>query len=100
MSRLVEVIVATLHLDVIQVRSDITALQAQLGSVMAKQEDFDARMKALDAATDEIASDLTALRDKLAAGTIPDTAVADLDARIARLTALGKDPEPAPPADA
>ena len=79
------------------------------GQLMATAEEFATR---LNAATDEIAADLQALRDQLQAvrDEIPaaqqaavDEALAKLDAPIARLEALGQDPadpvpspEPAP----
>ncbi len=85
-------IVGALLPDTSGLRADVTALQAQMEQVMAKQEDFDARMTAMDDATNEIAKDLQDLRDQLAAGTIPDSAIATLDAKIARLQQLGADP--------
>jgi hypothetical protein len=53
--------------------------------------EFSARV---DAATNEIAADLQALRDKIAAGTAltADDATA-LDGLASKLEALGKDPE-------
>ncbi len=61
---------------------------------MAVSAQIQAFSDRVDAATDEIAADLKALRDKIAAGT-PLTAddQALLDAKIVRLEALGKDPE-------
>lgn len=66
---------------------------------MAKQEDFDARMKEMDEATTEIANDLQKLRDEIAAGgSISDANLAILDAKIATLKVLGSDPtNPVPP---
>jgi len=54
----------------------------------------------LDAATNEIANDLKALREQVADTIAPET-LASLDAGIARLEAMGQDaenpvPEPAP----
>jgi hypothetical protein len=82
----------------LRLRLDVNALQAQMGRVMAKQEDFDARMGLMDAATNEIASDLQALRDELkAGGAVSDANLATLDAKIARLQVLGADPiDPVP----
>jgi hypothetical protein len=68
------------------------------GRLMATAEEFATR---LNTATDEIASDLQALRDQLQSvrDEIPaaqqaavDSALAQLDAPIARLEALGQDP--------
>ncbi len=47
----------------------------------------------LDAATNELASDLRALRDKIAAGTVTDADMAELDRVASALEALGQDPE-------
>jgi hypothetical protein len=60
--------------------------------IMAKQDQFNESLARLDAATSEIASDLQALRDELAAGTISDASLATLDAKIAQLEAMGQDP--------
>jgi hypothetical protein len=67
--------------------------------IMAKQEQFDELLTRLDAATTEIASDLQALRDELAAGTINDASLATLDAKIAQLEAMGADPADPIPTD-
>lgn len=93
MSQITERVVGALLSGLDRMDADIAALQAQLRGVMVTQQQFDDRMKALDEATNEIASDLKALRDQLAAGTIPDGVVDALDTRIAKLQALGKDPE-------
>jgi predicted nucleic acid-binding Zn-ribbon protein len=75
------------------------------GTLMATAEEFASR---LDTATNEIASDLQALRDQLQAvrDEIPaaqqaavDSALAQLDAPIARLEALGQDPADPVPAE-
>ena len=75
------------------------------GALMATAEEFATR---LNTATDEIASDLQALRDALQAvrDEIPaaqqaavDSALAQLDAPIARLEALGQDPANPIPGD-
>ncbi len=62
---------------------------------MAKTQDqFNAMLADIDAATTEVASDLQKLRDELAsAGALSDANAALLDARIARLKAIGQDPE-------
>lgn len=91
MPSIFEQIVNALLPGYLQLRADVTALQAQQEQLMAKQEEFDARMTQIDEATNEIAKDLQALRDALAGGTIPDAAIATLDAKIARLKLLGAD---------
>lgn len=77
-----------------RMRADINTLKAQIGVIMNTIDDFRAKMKEFDAATNEIASDLTDLRAQLAAmGTVvPDEVLTTLDAKIATLVALGKDP--------
>jgi predicted nucleic acid-binding Zn-ribbon protein len=75
------------------------------GNLMATAEEFATR---LNTATDEIASDLQALRDQLQSvrDEIPaaqqaavDAALTKLDAPIARLEALGQDPQNPVPDD-
>jgi predicted RNase H-like nuclease (RuvC/YqgF family) len=77
----------------------ITALEAQGGHLMARQEQLDALLGRLDAATNEIASDLTRLRDEIRTGTVSEASVSHLDEMIARLEALGRDPEDPVPGD-
>lgn len=65
---------------------------------MARQEDVNRIIQELDAATNEIASDLERLRGEVAAGTVSADSVTALDGMVARLKALGADPEnPVPP---
>lgn len=70
---------------------------------MAKMDEFNAKMGQIDEATNEIASDLEALRNDVANGLSADqtaTALSTLDAKIARLRQLGADPEnPVPPTE-
>lgn len=68
-------------------------LNQKLKSIMSKQEDFDAALDKLDAATTEIANDLTALRDEVK-GTISTESLARLDANILALEVMGQDPIP------
>lgn len=74
------------------------ALTERVNQLMGTQAQFDERMGKIDAATTEIANDLQKLRDDLkASGSISDSNLAILDAKIARLVVLGADPEnPAP----
>lgn len=81
-----------------QLQAEVTALNAKVNQLMATDAQFKDRMDQIDAATDEIAKDLQDLRDKLAGQGIPDADLAVLDQKIARLTALGKDPENPVPA--
>ena len=67
----------------------------------SKQEQLEAAMIRLDGVTNEIALELTELRNKIADGSITDAAIAQLDTAITRLQALGADPTnpvPEPPA--
>ncbi len=70
----------------------------KLNLIMGQNEKVVAAIAELDAATNELASDLQALRDQVASGTVTDETLAALDAAIARAKVLGQDPEnPVPP---
>lgn len=74
----------------------LDALSEMENRIMSKMSEFNEKMEAMDAATNEIASDLQALRDQIAGGLSADdatAALATLDAKIARLQQLGADPE-------
>lgn len=80
----------------VHVKNDDTALvlaelKALKEAVLTQSEKIAELTTRLDAATNEIASDLQALRDKLA--SVTDVDLAPLDASISRLEALGRDPE-------
>ena len=81
----------------------VTGLTQQGAQLMSLTSDLNAKMTALDEATDEIAADLEALRNQVAGGVTPADAealVATLDMKIARLKELAKDPEnPVPPVE-
>lgn len=62
-------------------------------SIMNKQERFDQALARMDEATTEIANDLKNLRSEIAAGSVTDESLAKLEANIATLDELGKDPE-------
>lgn len=75
-------------------------LVGKVEQMAGTQADFNARMGKIDAATTEIAADLKKLREDLAdGGEISDANLAMLDAKIAVLEAMGKDPEPNPVTD-
>jgi hypothetical protein len=76
------------------VLSQLQALRTQGAQHMAVSEAIRTFASRVDIATNEIASDLKALRDKIAAGT-PLTAEdqAELDRMASRLEDIGKDPE-------
>ena len=70
--------------------------------IMAKQEQFDALIQRLNLATNDIAADLTLLKEQIAAGTVSDESLAKLDTNIAALETLGastENPVPVPPVD-
>lgn len=76
----------------------VQALIAQGGVMNEKITQLSQR---LDAATNEIAKDLQALRDAIANNTVSEEQLTALDSTITRLEAMGQDPEnpvPAPPA--
>lgn len=56
---------------------------------MEAQNRIDAALVRLDAATNEIASDLKKLRDQIVAGTVTQESLAKLEANIAKLESLG-----------
>lgn len=68
-------------------------LYKQNKSIMGKQEQFDAMITRLNAATNDIAADLTLLKEQIAAGTVSDESLARLDQHIASLEALGASTE-------
>lgn len=74
-------------------KARVTALEAQGATLMTRQDEVNTLIGRLDAATNEIASDLTRLREEIRSGTVSAESTAMLDARIAQLEALGQDPE-------
>lgn len=60
---------------------------------MTKQEQFDAAMAKVDAATTDIADDLRRLKEEIANGTVSPESLARLDASADALDALGKSTE-------
>lgn len=69
---------------------EIVILNNKYNTLMAKQEQFDAMLQRLDAATTEIADDLKALREEIA-DSISDESLAKLDANIAKLETMGSE---------
>jgi hypothetical protein len=78
----------------------LTLLEAQGAALMARQQDVDRIITDLNAATNEIAADLERLRGDVVANTVTDASIATLDGIVARLQALGQDPENPVPAPA
>lgn len=69
---------------------------------MAKQEQFDAMIQRLNAATNDIAADLAKLKADIQNGTVSDASLQQLDTNIQQLEALGastENPVPEPPAE-
>jgi hypothetical protein len=70
----------------------LTRIERKVDTIMATQEDFDARMAQLDAATNAIAADLAALKGQITGQGLSAEAeanvLATLDAKIAALNAL------------
>lgn len=84
------------------INEKLTLIIYQNKIIMAKQEQFDALLQRLDATTNDIAADLTLLKEQIAAGTISDESLAKLDSNIAKLEALGastENPVPVEPTD-
>lgn len=70
--------------------------------IMAKQDQFDAAIVRLNAVTNDIAADLTLLKDQIATGTVSQASLDALDANIAQLEVLGastENPVHEPPAE-
>lgn len=65
---------------------------------MKKQEQFDAYLQRLDAATNEIATDLKALKEEAVDHISPES-LGRLESNISKLEALGTDEEEQVPAD-
>lgn len=76
----------------------LAELKALKEATLNQSEKIAGLAERLNAATNEIASDLKSLRDKIAEGTVTDADLAPLDMRIAQLETLGKDPEDPIPA--
>jgi hypothetical protein len=76
-------------------------LEQKVDQLMAVSQEIKSLVSQIDAATNEIAADLTALRDQIAGGVDAATAEeirAGLQTQVERLTALGQDPaNPVPP---
>ena len=76
---------------------EIILLHSKYNSIMAKQDQFDAMLQRLDAATTEIADDLRELREEVI-DTISDDSLAKLDANISKLETMGaEDDQPEEP---
>lgn len=76
---------------------DNISLHSKYNSIMAKQDQFDAMLQRLDAATTEIADDLRELREEVI-DTISDESLAKLDANISKLETMGaEDDQPQEP---
>lgn len=71
-------------------------IEANTEEIMATQLEFDAALGALDAATNDIAADIAALKAQIAGGGLTAEQEADvlakLDAAAAKLTGLAADP--------
>jgi hypothetical protein len=62
-------------------------INKKLEAIMTKQEKFDASIERLNTTTNDIAADLTLLKQQAAEGTISDDSLARLDTHIATLEA-------------
>lgn len=87
-----------------RILTGLSELKTQGAQHMTRSDEVLAIVGRLDGATNELANDLRDLRDKIAAGTIGDAELAQLDRVTTALEALGRDPEnpvpepaPAPP---
>jgi hypothetical protein len=76
----------------------LALLEAQGAVLMARQQDVDRIIVEMNAATNEIADDLVRLRGEIREGTVGESSIAALDAMVARLQALGQDPDNPVPA--
>lgn len=95
----VHVIPDAAHARMTALEDRLALLEAQGAVLMARQEDVDRIIVDLNAATNEIAADLERLRGEIASGVVSEASIQALDGMVARLQALGQDPEnPVPPA--
>jgi ABC-type transporter Mla subunit MlaD len=76
----------------------LTLLEAQGAALMARQQDVDRIITELNTATNAIATDLERLRSEVLEGNVNDASITSLDGIVARLRALGQDPENPVPA--
>lgn len=79
-----------MRLDIHLHHHGLTGLEEQIMAVSAQIQAFSDRV---NLATNEIASDLKALRDKIAAGGLGPDDLAVLDGIASKLEAMGVDPE-------
>lgn len=84
-----------------ELHEKLDRIERKQDEAMSKYTEISELLSAMDAATNEIASDIDALREQVAGGLTPEQATdvtAKLDAMKSRLVALGQDPEDPVPA--
>lgn len=88
------------HVDTSEILSILNLIKLQNHKIMAQQEKFDVLIGRLNVVTNDIAADLKLLKDQIAAGTISDESLANLDTNITALETLGASTEnPVPPVE-
>lgn len=85
-----------------QIADALNFIIKQNQSIMTKQEQFDAALVKLNTVTNDIAEDLQELKQQIADGSVSAESLAQLDANVSTLEAIGAQdnpvPEPTPPA--
>lgn len=71
---------------------------SKLNKIMTKEEQVLATLQGINEATNDIAADITALKDQIAAGTVTDETIAGLEAAAERLKGIAAE-TPNPPAE-
>lgn len=79
--------------DDAETKNLLKLLNSKLDLIMTKQEQFDAALERLNTTTNDIAADLTLLKEQIQNGTVSDESLARLDANVATLEALGASTE-------
>lgn len=73
-------------------------INSKLNKIMTKEEQVLATLQGINEATNDIAADITALKDQIAAGTVTDETIAGLEAAAERLKGIAAE-TPNPPAE-
>lgn len=85
------------NLKLDEIINSFSLINKKLNTMSKKNDEVLAAIDELNTATNDVASDLETLKGQLAAGTVTDATVATLTSSIARLKALGADPnDPVP----
>lgn len=76
---------------ILNIDKNFSLIFQKLNLIMTKQEQLDAALSKIDAATNDIAADLKLLKGEILAGAVTDESLAKLDLNAAALEALGNE---------